>query len=405
MKKIILAISVVFAAAVTVNAQTDKTGADYENLRGPFITNPFWDNWSVSMGAGVNAWVRPSTMNGEEYKGFNKITPMFQLGATKMLAPNYGIRLQGNYGKIKDYTSFAGVYTKEQKSADKYLLDFNYWTVEADFLFNLSNAIGGYKAARFYNATLFAGFGFGRSSGADLAGDRYTDNEFLFNAGLLNTFRITEALDFYAELKANVVSQEFAAKNATSEAGQTYLASTKAGLIPSLTVGFTYKFKDRRFYKHEICNTAPYESRISDLKRELAMAQAIADKYKAVAEAEPEVIEVIEEVSETVATPLTIFFRIGKADLSEFEMLHVRYAADIIRNDPDQEKVYILTGLADSGTGSAERNQTLSEKRAEAVRNALIELGVSADRLETQALGGTVNPFEKPEMNRVVIID
>ena len=395
MKRIILVIAAVFTAAAAATAQTAKTGTDYENLRGPFLTNPFWDNWSVSMGAGVNALVRPSTIDGEEYKGFNKVTPLFQLGAAKMLAPNYGVRLQGNYGKIKDYTSFAGVYTKEQKGTDKYMLDFNYWTVEADFLFNLSNAAGGYKAARTYNATLFAGLGYGRSAGADHDGDRTTDGQFLVNVGLLNAFRITDAVDFYAELKANFVSQEFAARNVVSDAGQIYYASTKTGVIPSLTVGFTYKFKDRRFYKFEPCDYSPYESRISDLERDLAAAKALAGKYAS--EAGPE------KIYEGV--PLAIFFRIGKADLTEYEMLNVRYAADVIKKNPDQAKVYNIIGMADKETGNPVLNQRLSAKRAKVVKAALVKLGISADRLEIRALGDRTNPYELPEMNRVVIIE
>ncbi len=398
MKKIILIIAVVFTAAAAATAQTDKTGTDYQNLRGPFITNPFWDNWSISIGAGVNAWVRLSTVEWENYKGFNKVTPLFQIGATKMLAPNYGLRLQGNYGKIKDYTTIPGTYTRELLT-DKLLLDFNYWTVEADFLFNLSNAIGGYKAARFYNATLFAGLGYGRSAGADINGDRTTDGQFLVNAGLMNTFRLTEALDLYAELKANFVSQSFSAANAVvdANAGLVYFGPNKVGLIPSLTVGFIYKFKDRRFYKAEKCNTEPYESRISDLERELAAAQALADKYKVVSEAEPE--KIYEEV------PLAVFFRIGKADLTEYEMLNIRYVADVIKKNPDQQKVYIIIGMADKETGNPQLNQRLSVKRARVVRDALVRLGISSDRLEIRALGDRVNPFELPEMNRVVIIE
>lgn len=393
MRKIILAIVVASAFAVTAAAQTDRTGADYENLRGPFLTNGFWDNWSISMGAGINAWVRPSTVKGEEYKGFNKVTPMFQLGATKMLAPNYGVRLQGNYGRIKDYTSFTGTSTKEMLEPGKYQLEFNYWTIEADFLFNLSNAIGGYKAARLYNATLFTGFGYGRSAGTNLEGDRTTRGELLFNAGLLNTFRVTDALDIYAELKANVVSQGFAAGNATTEAGMVYRSSDKAGVIPSLTVGFIYKFKDRRFYKPEVCDTTPYENRISELERELAAAQALAGR--------------VETVTETVHenVPLAVFFKIGKADLTDYEMLNIRYVADVIKKNPDTDKVYTIIGMADKETGNPQLNQRLSVKRAKVVKSALVKLGVSSDRLEIKALGDRVNPFELPEMNRVVVIE
>ena len=66
---------------------------------------------------------------------------------------------------------------------------------------------------------------------------------------------------------------------------------------------------------------------------------------------------------------------------------------------------YKIAGFADKGTGSAATNQTLSEKRAQAVYDALIAEGSSADRLEKVAMGGTDPMFEKGYLNRVVILE
>ena len=56
--------------------------------------------------------------------------------------------------------------------------------------------------------------------------------------------------------------------------------------------------------------------------------------------------------------------------------------------DENPEGVVIIEGHA-SEDGSADFNLKLSDKRANAVRNKLIEMGVDEARLEVQALGET----------------
>ena len=55
----------------------------------------------------------------------------------------------------------------------------------------------------------------------------------------------------------------------------------------------------------------------------------------------------------------------------------------------------VVSGYADSKTGSAEYNQKLSQKRADAVVNELVKMGVSRDNIVTEAKGGVDNlsPF------------
>ena len=66
---------------------------------------------------------------------------------------------------------------------------------------------------------------------------------------------------------------------------------------------------------------------------------------------------------------------------------------------------YKIAGFADKGTGSVSINQKLSEARAQAVYDALIAEGVSPDRLEKVAMGGTDPMFGKAYLNRVVIME
>ena len=76
-----------------------------------------------------------------------------------------------------------------------------------------------------------------------------------------------------------------------------------------------------------------------------------------------------------------VLFSVNKAELSPGGTRNVRKLADFLNQYP-QRKV-LIEGHTDS-TGSHSLNQALSERRADAVRTALIDMGVSSDRIETR---------------------
>lgn len=76
-----------------------------------------------------------------------------------------------------------------------------------------------------------------------------------------------------------------------------------------------------------------------------------------------------------------VLFSVNKAELSAGGMRNVQKLADFLNQYP-QRKV-LIEGHTDS-TGSLRINQPLSERRADAVRTALIGMGVSGDRIETR---------------------
>jgi outer membrane protein OmpA-like peptidoglycan-associated protein len=59
----------------------------------------------------------------------------------------------------------------------------------------------------------------------------------------------------------------------------------------------------------------------------------------------------------------------------------------------------VVTGYADSKTGSANFNQQLSEKRAKIVADELVKMGVNRDNIEVVAAGG-VNTLSPVSYNR-----
>ena len=108
--------------------------------------------------------------------------------------------------------------------------------------------------------------------------------------------------------------------------------------------------------------------------------------------------EVVKEVIKEVpsAAEVAIFFKIGKAKISSEGMVNVQLMAKAIKANPNAK--YKIAG-------SASFNQTLSEKRAQAVYDALVAEGVKESQLEKVAMGGTDNMFGKNYLNRVVILE
>lgn len=86
----------------------------------------------------------------------------------------------------------------------------------------------------------------------------------------------------------------------------------------------------------------------------------------------------------TLVTFGDVLFDTGRAELKSSAWPNVNKLAQFLQENPDRK--VIVEGYTDS-TGSATTNQTLSERRANAVRMALVQTGVSADRIVTQGYG------------------
>ena len=95
-------------------------------------------------------------------------------------------------------------------------------------------------------------------------------------------------------------------------------------------------------------------------------------------------------------------FVIGKYSLTKDAKKKVAAAAEILAVNPDVK--LNLVGFADKETGTAAGNWTLSQKRAEAIADALIAKGINANQIVPAWKGDTVVPFEgaKPYEKRTV---
>ncbi len=77
-------------------------------------------------------------------------------------------------------------------------------------------------------------------------------------------------------------------------------------------------------------------------------------------------------------------FATAKADLNSNGMRSAQKLADVLKQNP--ARTVMVEGFADS-TGGAAANQELSERRGMSVRDALMQMGVSNDRIQVKGYG------------------
>ncbi len=367
---------------VGASAQTDSKKDKYK-----VETNGFWSNWFIDASGGVQVYFG----DGDKEAKFGKrLAPALDFSVGKWFTPGLGLRVGYMGLKAKGATQYAeGHHSTGVEIKDGfYKQKWNMANIHADVMFNLSNMFCGYKENRVYSFIPFAGMSLLHSY------DRPRTNEFAFTAGLVNKFRLSPALDLNLEFRGTLVKDGF-----DSEFG----GKSKEG-IGAVTLGLTYKFKQRNFKRSEPVSTGISEGELRRVQNQLRDAMAyngqLKDEVEALRNKKPEVI--VKEVAGDQSR--VVFFPIGKSDISIRDMVTIRLIADVMKNS-DDNSVYTIKGYADSATGSAAYNERLSLKRAEAVRDALVKEGVKASMLKVEGMGGVKSVFGNDNrLSRVVII-
>lgn len=384
MKKILLSIALVAISVSSVFAQENSA----EKLRWKGImNNGFWSNWEISVGGGVNytAW----NGIGNDQDGVGDLGWMVEGSVSKWFNPIVGARVQVIGGQLN--------------ASDDNGLKSNWIMPHADALLNLSNWIGGYREDRVYYAKLFAGFGVSivNVNNSASAG-------FAFDAGLINTFRVCKALDINLELKGILNAGRDMPRGIDALAG-------KYGQIYSATLGLTYRFNKRNWdkaYSQEevdgyLAAIAALEAGLADAHRnEGALAQRLAAQKAATDQALKDNEALKAELAKrktSVVSASALFFNFDSTKLLDRAKASMQILQEVIKAAP-KDQVFTIVGHADAKTGSPEYNQKLSERRAKAVYDYLVEQGVNPNQLTWKGVGSSQNIFPVNGTNRVVIV-
>ncbi|KAA0980673.1 MULTISPECIES: OmpA family protein [unclassified Pseudomonas] len=86
----------------------------------------------------------------------------------------------------------------------------------------------------------------------------------------------------------------------------------------------------------------------------------------------------------TLVTFGDVLFATDRADLKSSGLVNINKLAQFLSENPDRK--VIVEGYTDS-TGTANHNQSLSERRAGSVRTALVKMGVDPARIVSQGYG------------------
>jgi outer membrane protein OmpA-like peptidoglycan-associated protein len=146
--------------------------------------------------------------------------------------------------------------------------------------------------------------------------------------------------------------------------------------------------------KSDVASLSDERARLERLNLEKAMELAIKDSLLAVQKAEAErrlsalhsrAINVYKDARGTILSMSDILFETGRADLKP-ELRENLSAIGAILQSLLTESEVTVEGHTDN-VGTAEFNQRLSEQRANAVMQYLIERGINAERLEAVGYG------------------
>lgn len=342
-------------------------------------TNSFWDNWFVQANVvGTSFWgsqERSMVKFDKLFKGY-RTNLGFSVAVGKWFTPGIGLR-----------TKFNGIWGRTVISEDKKINANKYWTLNEQVLFNLSNMIMGYNPERVWNLIPYAGAGVARN----MSYNRYTMG---LTAGILNTFRLNEKIAVNLDINYGMYG---AALDGWPDAGIIRHSVKNKDRVINVEVGLTYNIGKTGWDAVPDVEAikAMYAAQIDALNASLADANAENARLKDQIKNHkcPEVGGQTVTVKEVVSAPVSVFFNLGKSKIaSQKDILNLQAVADAAK--ANNAKIAV-TGYADSKTGNANINQSLSQKRAEAVADALVNMGVDRANIETSAAGGvdTLSPI------------
>ena len=361
---------------------------DEPSLKYSVATNSFWSNWFVQGNFAYTAFYS----NEEKHEGYAK-SPLkdfrrglgFSVAIGKWFTPGIGLR-----------TKFNAMDGKSVISTNADVNKIKYWNLQEQALLNLSNLLCGYNENRVWNFIPYFGVGVARNCS-------YNTYELVGSAGILNTFRVSKRVAINLDLGYNLCGDDFEgmeyAWGRNLDAAHDRWFTAEVGLTLNLGKATWNKVPDVDAIK------ALSQSQIDALKAQLADANTENDRLKNLLANQPKQVEVPQSVKEFITTPVSVFFNLDKTEIAELkDLVNVQALAKYaIENDNN----LLVTGYADSATGSAPHNQVLSEKRAKRVADELVKMGVSESKISQEAKGGVdiLSPISYNRRATVQIVD
>ena len=380
-------LAAVMAYTTTVKAESNAPAATSSWAQDKTITaTSFWDNWYLQAGYQYGSFLGGQEWKKSILKKFHT-SPGTAIAIGKQFTPVVGVRLKIN-----------GIWGKWTAN-DEYARFFRYWHLQVQPTLNLSNLLCGYKPTRFYTLSLFGGAGFARNM-------TYNKYAMSWGVGILNNFRISNRLSVNIEAGWNRLENDFDGVTGTSagtvDAGHRGWDSHDNILYAE--IGLQVNLGRTGFHRHQCkpFDTSTYERQIRDLNGQLETyrmqsAEMVREMRYLLDKKDNEIKEHKQSVKEFITTPVSVFFEKGKAVVAnEKDIVNIRALAQYAMKSGHR---LLVTGYADSATGTEDINNRLSKSRAEAVRDRLVKLGMKPDQIVIRYRGG-VHHLDPADFNR-----
>ena len=372
MKKLFIALAFAGISLSSMAQDADPT------LKYSVATNSFWSNWFIQVGADWNAWYsgqeHGQDLSTSPFKKFRS-NPGVSVAVGKWFTPGIGLR-----------TKLSGIWGKNVTDDNNDGNGNKYWTLNEHVLFNLSNMLCGYNPNRVWNFIPFVGAGVTRS----MSYNTYAMN---YSVGILNTFRVSKKVGINFELGWDRLEGD--ADGCDYSNGNRGWDSHDNKLYAE--VGLTFNLGKASWDKTPDVDAikALSQSQIDALNAQLNDANAENARLKKLLAEKKE--ESTKGVKEFANSPVSVFFSINKYKIaSRKDLVNVKEMAKYAK---ENDANILVTGYADSATGKPAYNQKLSEKRANTVADEIVKMGVSRDKITTEAKGG-VNDLSPISYNR-----
>lgn len=362
MKKTGLAVLALAASFGIANAQHAYEG------------NKIGDNWYAGVQVGGVIPVSEGGMHGA-----------FGIEIGKQLTPVVGVSFQGLTAANTTWSASA----------------LDYLSLGLNGKLNLNNLFAGYNGKpRLFEIETVVGLNWGHEFFP--SSQRWDDSYLTSRFGASLNFNLGESKAWSINVKPAIVYKMD---------GYRAQCLNKNNAYVELLAGVTYHFKcsNGKHYRtiqkaYDQAEVDALNQSINDLRKELSDKNSNIDALKAEnARTKADLQNCLNDKNknkEVTSFEPVVSFPIGKYLVESRQMANIEKIADFMKNNPSA--TINVCGYA-SPEGNAEYNQKLSVKRAETVKEILVnKFGIEADRINAEGKG-VGSMFSKPNMNRVTI--
>lgn len=345
------------------------------------------DHWYIGLSGGTNLYITKGENDADADFG-DRLGWMGQIEVGKWVSPIWGVRGVIDGGLIK-HVADVPVVGPDGK-------DHNWIGAHLDVMYNINNAWFGYNPDRVWNLIPYVGMGYmygmvdWKKPNEDEGAFKGQNQSLTWNAGLINNFQVAKNFSIFIDLGYRVMQETFD----FARGGDYEWDSMVSGVL-----GVKFGLGKQEFTPAELMDYNLINDLNSQINRLRAENEDLSKRPASCPEC-PEIQPVVQE--ETVYVPNVVFFRLNSAKIDKGQQVSIYNTAQYLKENPNA-KVKI-TAYADRLTGTPEYNMALSERRAKAVADALInEYGIDSSRVSVDWKGDTEQPYEVNEWNRVAI--